>query len=346
MTTAYFTHKRFLDHDLPGHPENAGRLRSIWAKIEAGQLNDRMAEHTPKPISEDILLGVHSTHHINRLGEIEAMGAAPTMLDGDTYFSPQSYTIARIAAAGVVEAVDAVMQNEADNALAVVRPPGHHAMPDHAMGFCLLGNVGVAARYAQKAYDIQRVMIVDYDVHHGNGTEAMFYDDPSVLFLSSHQYPFYPGTGALEHTGRGEGHGYTVNIPMPRGHGDDTFAALYEEIVWPVARRYQPDLIIISAGFDAHWTDPLAGMRLSLSGYAHITRELVRMAEELCGGKIVFALEGGYDLEVVGNGVANVARILLGDDQIEDPLGPDPKPKNINGADTLIHAVRTVHNLD
>jgi acetoin utilization deacetylase AcuC-like enzyme len=218
-------------------------------------------------------------------------------------------------------------------------------MPDHAMGFCILGNVPIAARYAQKAYGLERVMIVDYDVHHGNGTEAMFYDDPSILFISTHQAPFYPGTGAVHNTGHKDGQGYTINIPLAGGNGDQNYAAIYEQVIWPAAARFRPQLIIVSAGFDAHWTDPLAMMRLSLTGYAHLTRELIRMADQICGGKIVFALEGGYNLEALGHGVANIARALLGDPANNDPLGP-PKDQRLEPAITaLIERLRQVHRL-
>jgi acetoin utilization deacetylase AcuC-like enzyme len=212
------------------------------------------------------------------------------------------------------------------------------------MGFCLLGNVPIATRYAQKQFGIERVMIVDYDVHHGNGTEAMLYDDPTTLFISTHQYPFYPGTGALNDTGMGKGTGYTINIPLAAGHGDTSYTAIYEQIVWPAAERFKPELIIVSAGFDAHWLDPIAGMRLTLTGYAHLTRELIKMSEKYCGGKIVFAMEGGYNLDALSHGMVNIAHALLGDDTVSDPLGlprdqrePDVKP--------LIARIKQIHGL-
>ncbi|MCZ7542498.1 MAG: histone deacetylase [Anaerolineae bacterium] len=221
----------------------------------------------------------------------------------------------------MLRAVDAVARGAAQNALALVRPPGHHATPRQAMGFCLLNNVAIGARYAQRALGMARVLIVDYDVHHGNGTQDAFYDDPDVLFISTHQYPFYPGTGALHETGIGAGEGATINIPLRAGVGDAGYAQVYADVVWPAARRFAPDLIMVSAGFDAHWADPLANMQLSLHGYAHLTRELVAMAGELCAGRIVFALEGGYNHDALGNGVLNVCYTLLGRDEIADPLG-------------------------
>jgi acetoin utilization deacetylase AcuC-like enzyme len=226
----------------------------------------------------------------------------------------------------------------------VVRPPGHHAMPDNAMGFCLLGNVAMAVRYAQKRHQLERVMIVDYDVHHGNGTQDMLYDDPHSLFISMHQYPFYPGSGALHETGSGAGQGYTVNIPLPAGHDDHSYATLFRDIIWPLADRYQPQLLVVSAGFDAHWNDPLANMHLTLSGYAHMTRELIQMARAHCDGKIVVVLEGGYDLDVLSHGVQNIAHALLGDDTISDPLGPGPQ-RTAPVIAPLIAEVKHIHRL-
>jgi acetoin utilization deacetylase AcuC-like enzyme len=213
------------------------------------------------------------------------------------------------------------------------------------MGFCLLGNIAIGARFAQREHSIKRVLIVDFDVHHGNGTEAMFYDDDTVMFISTHQSPFYPGTGATSDIGEGPGRGYTINIPLGAGHGDSSYAQLYEHVVWPAARRFRPELILVSAGFDAHWTDPLAQMRLSLTGYAHLTRELLKLAEELCGGKIVFVMEGGYHLDVLSHGVRNIAHALLGDSDISDPLGPPHDKRREPEVGRLIEQLRTVHDL-
>jgi acetoin utilization deacetylase AcuC-like enzyme len=345
MTTAFITHKRYLSHDMPGHPEHAGRLRSVLKKLDDANLNERLLALTPKPLSEHTILLAHTADHINQLGQIEAMSDSPlVMLDADTYMTPNSYTIARLAAGGVCRAVDAVMDGEADNALAAVRPPGHHATAGRAMGFCLLNNIATAARHAQDTHGVKRVMIVDYDVHHGNGTQDIFYDDGSVLFISTHQHPLYPGTGMLDETGAGAGLGATLNIPLRAGSGDKAFARLYDEIVWKAAERFKPELILVSAGFDAHWADPLAGLRLTLSGYAHLTRELIRMAETLCEGRIVFVMEGGYDLEVIGHGMANTARALLGDTGISDPLGA-PQDAAEPDVDHLIASLHELHGL-
>lgn len=345
MTTAYVTHPRYTEHHLAGHPEHAGRIRSVWAALDSSGLSERLNKLDAPAVQDDWILSVHTPKYLELLYWIEQHPPHGVHhLDPDTYAGTTAFEVARLAAGGVVQAVDEVLSGRAVNALAAVRPPGHHAMPDHAMGFCILGNVPIAARYAQKQYGLERILIVDFDVHHGNGTEAMLYDDPTTLFISSHQYPFYPGTGALTDSGAGQGRGFTLNIPLAAGHGDASYAALYEQVVWPAARRFQPQLILVSAGFDAHWLDPIAGMRLSLTGYAHLTRELIRMAQELCGGKIVFAMEGGYNLDALSHGMVNIAHALLGDTVISDPLGP-PRDRREPDIQPVIGQIKQIHGL-
>jgi acetoin utilization deacetylase AcuC-like enzyme len=236
-----------------------------------------------------------------------------------------------------------VLSGQVNNALVAARPPGHHAVADMGMGFCLLANVSIAAMHARQKYGLQRVMIMDIDVHHGNGTQDIFYRDPGVLFISTHQYPWYPGSGNVNEAGQDDGQGYTINIPLQAGVGDLGFRQAYEQIVWPAARRYQPELIIVSAGFDTHWADPLSQMRLTLAGYDEITRTLMRMADELCGGKIICVLEGGYNLTSLSHGMLNMAYALLGDNELSDPLGaprgndPDIAP--------LLERIKKIHNL-
>jgi acetoin utilization deacetylase AcuC-like enzyme len=274
----------------------------------------------PQPATIEQLELIHRPDYVSLVERAAQQGGG--MLDPDTYLLPISYEIARLSVGGVLGSVDAVMGGKADNAIALVRPPGHHALPNRGMGFCIFSNAAIATRHAQQVHNAERVMIVDYDVHHGNGTEVVFYDDPSVFYVSTHQYPFYPGSGALRDTGRGEGAGTTLNMPLSAGVGNEGFKALYERVLWPAARRFEPDLIIVSAGFDAHWDDPLAMLELDLQGYTHITRELVQMAQELCDGRIIVTLEGGYNLEALSYGILNVCYALLGEDTIEDPLGP------------------------
>ncbi|MBN1284481.1 MAG: histone deacetylase [Anaerolineae bacterium] len=341
MTTAYVTDPRYTEHTLEGHPENAGRLYAIWQRLEDAGVLDDLAALEPMMASYNQMEAVHQRRYLEML---EMSRSGLMFLDlSDTYVLPGSFDIARIAAGGVLRAVDAVLHSEADNGIAVIRPPGHHATPQWGMGFCLLNNIAIAAQYARRVFELERVMIFDYDVHHGNGTQDIFYDDPDVLFISVHQYPYYPGTGALDETGIGAGVGATINLPLRAGVGDVGYTKSFDEIVRPAARRFAPELLLVSVGFDAHWNDPLAGMQLTLTGYTHLARRLVEVADELCHGRIVFVLEGGYNLEVLSNGVLNVCYALLGKDKIDDPLG-----KPLRGeppVDALLDKVKQLHRL-
>lgn len=354
MTTAYVTDTRFNAHTLAGHVESAERLKAIHDKLDNTLLNglpisSHMLRLTPEPATDAQLRACHTEDYLtNVLAWTETQRGV--MIGADTYCLPVSFEIAKLSAGAAIRGVDAVLRGEAANALVCARPPGHHAVPDMAMGFCLLGNVSIAARHAQAAYGLKRILIVDFDVHHGNGTQDIFYSDPDVLFISTHRYGrhafgmyYYPGTGGISEIGEGAGRGATLNIPLPENVGDQGYRLVFEQVIWPAARRFKPELIIVSAGFDAHWADPLRGERLSLSGYARLSRELIRMAVELCGGRIVFVLEGGYHLEVLSHGVLNVAYALLGSPEISDPLGPAA------GAETditnLIERLKTTHDL-
>lgn len=342
MTTAYLTHPDYTVHDVPNHPERPDRIRAVWAELQASGLLNKLKAITPQAISDEQIAYAHTDDYIKLLHYADAHEYG-IRFDADTLALPETPQIARLSAGGVLGAVEAVLSGAADNALAVTRPPGHHAIPARAMGFCFLGNVAIAARHAQRVHGLKRVLIVDYDVHHGNGTQDIFYDDESVLFISTHQYPFYPGTGAINETGRGRGRGYTLNIPMQAGMGDAEHAAIYEQVIWPAARRFQPELIIVSAGFDGHHADFLAMMNMSLRGYAHLTRELIRMADALCGGKIIFAMEGGYNTDVLSHGVRNIAHALLGEDEISDPFGVSGR--GAGDIAPLISRLQTLHGL-
>ena len=231
------------------------------------------------------------------------------MIDEDTFTSPDSDGIARLAAGAVLTAVDHALDGPpGSRALAMVRPPGHHAEADKAMGFCLYNNIAVGAAYA-RSRGVSRVAIVDYDVHHGNGTQAMFYEDPSVLFVSSHQYPFWPGSGAASETGRGAGEGFTLNVPLKMGDRDDVVERMYAETVLPRLREFKPELLMISAGFDAHEQDPLGQLRMTAAGFAHLTQALLRVADEVCEGRMVLVTEGGYDLKALSDSLDAVIEV-------------------------------------
>lgn len=339
MTTAYLTHPDYILHDVSHHPESPERMLAVWDMlIQTGLLNQLMLLN-PHPATNQQILSVHASAYLERLIDAEQRGH-PLEFDGDTLAMPKTLHVARLSAGGVIDAVTAVMTGKADNALAVTRPPGHHAVTDRAMGFCFLNNVAIATRHAQQVYGLERVLIVDYDVHHGNGTQDIFYDDPNVLFISTHQSPLYPRTGDIEETGE---HQNIINIPLPARCGDEQYAQVFREIVWSASRRFQPQLIIVSAGFDAHPNDHLSNMNLSLTGYAHITRELVKMAQSFCDGKIIFVTEGGYNLDVLAQGVRNITHALLGEDQVSDTYHHTPSHVNIDG---LVKKIKQIHQLD
>lgn len=343
MTTAYLTDDSFAQHNHPQHPEHAGRIEAVWQELGAAGLVDQLQQFKPTPASDEQILAVHTREHLERLVTV-SQGNWMVRLDPDTYALPVSPEVARLAAGAVIGAVDAVLSTQADNALAIVRPPGHHATADRQMGFCLLNNIAIAARHAQSRHGLEKVLILDYDVHHGNGSNDIFYADPSVLFISLHQYPHYPGSGALAEIGEDEGRGATINIPLPAGHGDASYRELFTEIVVPAIERFQPDLMLISAGFDAHWVDPLASMQLTLAGYDYLARECIKLAERLCAGRIVFVMEGGYDLKALAHGWRNIARALLGRDGISDPYG-SPGTGTSSGIQPLIDQLRQIHRL-
>jgi acetoin utilization deacetylase AcuC-like enzyme len=342
MATAYVYDPIYLEHDLPSHPENAQRLSSVIDALEESDLTSRLELLEPRPATVAELERVHTREHIERVRQVAESGGG--QLDADTYVCPRSYDAAAMAAGGVVRAVEAALAGEVKNAFALVRPPGHHATADRGMGFCLFNNVAVAARAALSGGTVGRVFIADLDVHHGNGTGEIFAQDPAVFYFSTHQYPYYPGTGHWQERGCGDGEGTTLNVPLPPGIGDSGYAKVYEELVWPLARRFAPDLILVSVGYDAHWKDPLAQMNLSLAGYAALQRELVRLADTLCDGRIVFTLEGGYRRDVLAAGVLNAFYAMLGEDTVLDPLGVPPQTGGVPG-DVIAH-LKELHGLD
>ena len=343
MTTGYVYHPGFLEHDLRGHPENKGRLTAILGVLEEHHMWERLVPIAAVPISQPRLERVHDPRYVEQVQRVAARGGGH--LDMDTYVSPGSYEAARLAAGGLVEATRAVLDGEVENAFALVRPPGHHALRNRGMGFCLFNNVAIAARYALAERGLSRVLIVDFDVHHGNGTQDEFEAEAAVLYISSHQYPYYPGTGYWDETGEAAGIRHLVNIPLPGAVGDAGFRRILDEIVAPAARRFQPQLILVSAGYDAHWDDPLASMRLTVTGYTHIARALKELAQELCGGRLVFSLEGGYHLQALAYSVLNTFGVLLGDAEaaVVDPLGPSPHGER--GIDDVVSQVKRIHGL-
>jgi len=344
MTTAYLYAPLFLEHQEYGHPESPERLNAILRTLDETALLPRLMPLEPAPATEAHIEAVHTREHLARVKQLVARGGGH--FDPDTYANEYTLDAALLAAGALVRAVDAVIAGEVDNAFALVRPPGHHATRTRAMGFCIFNNVAIAAQHALEAHRLERVLIVDYDVHHGNGTQDIFYDSPRVLYFSTHQYPHYPGTGDWREIGRGEGLGYTANVPLPAGVSDRGFQYIFDELLVPLAERYSPQLILVSAGYDAHWSDPLAMENLTVAGYGALARTLVALARDLCGGRIIFTLEGGYHLPALAYGVAATCHALLGDENIPDPLGASPHPEYaFDAVRHYVEHLKGVHNL-
>lgn len=357
MTTALIYDPIFLEHITPkNHPDKPQRMEMAMKVLEAlGWLErEGLLLLAPRAASEDELATVHERTYIHEVEEAarkvaedanNSDGRLTRRFATDTYVSAKSYEAALKAAGAPLTAIDAIMKGEVDNAYCLVRPPGHHAVAESAMGFCLFNNIAVAARYAIDTYGLERVMIIDFDVHHGNGTQEMFYDDPRVLYFSTHQAPFYPGTGLSDERGEGAGEGTTINVPLPALTGYETFEPVFRQVMAPAADRFDPQLILVSAGFDAHWDDPLGQMNLSTAGFSQLIRIIIEEAQFLCNGRLVMVQEGGYSLDAMGGCVATCINLLLGDDAAVDSLGKAPDmPYRIN-TDVLIAELRRLHHL-
>ncbi len=342
MSTAVFTDSRFDAHTWHGHVECAERLIAIRHAITQAGLWSAVQQITPQPVDETLLETIHSAQLLRLIRQLSSYGGG--QFDADTYVTADSWDLARLAVGAAVGATAYVLDRPGHKAFALVRPPGHHATPGRAMGFCLLNNIAAAARYAIDTSGLERVAIVDFDVHHGNGTQDIFYDEPRVLFCSTHAAHFYPGTGIAGEAGsRATAHGATLNVPLPYGSGDKTYAAVFDQLIAPALRRFQPQLILASAGYDAHWRDPLGPMTLSVTGYNRITQTLIDLARELCDGRLAFVLEGGYDLDALGACVVAALRLLLGQNPGHDPLGGVTSPEP--DVSELINNLRASHPL-
>ena len=325
----------FREHDAgAGHPERPERLDALREGLREAGLEREMTVRPVRPATREELERAHTARHV---AVIAATDGQRHRFDADTAASPRSYAAAVRAAGAVVDAVDQVLDGTLDRAFCAVRPPGHHATGDRAMGFCLFNNVAVGAAHAL-ARGLERVAVVDFDVHHGNGTQEIFWRDPRVLYVSSHQYPFYPGTGGASEVGEGEGRGFTVNLPMAAGLGDGEYARAYREIVEPIGRAFDPQLVLVSAGFDAHADDPLAGMRLTPVGFAELAGVCVALAGGAGQGRVVTVLEGGYSLEGIAASAAAVTARLL--DRPSSPLAAETRP----GFDRLLEAWRAAQS--
>lgn len=340
--TAIIYDSVFLEHDTGAHPERPGRLISILDALKESGLESQVPMVRPREATIEQVELVHDSMYIRQVERTAEAGGG--WLDADTVMSSSSYKAALMASGAAIQAVDLLVGGKPITAFALVRPPGHHALPARAMGFCLLNNVAIAAHYALQQYGLERVLIVDYDVHHGNGTQDIFYRDGRVLYFSTHQYPWYPGTGRYDEIGYGDGEGATVNVPFPSRVGDSGYLRAFEEVLLPIARRFSPQLVLVSAGYDAHWADSISLIELSTAGYARLAEMVISIADELCQGRIAFLLEGGYHLKALSSSVTAALEVLLGQ-QPEDPLGPSPNRSLEPDISRLLAEIKRIHRL-
>jgi acetoin utilization deacetylase AcuC-like enzyme len=330
--------ERYQSHRGPdGHPERPERLIAIGEALDL--FRDQIETLMPRPAEPEEILRVHQDPLVDFLASTSGQPAG--RIDADTYFAPSSFEVACLAAGGTIDLARSVMRGDAVRGLAAIRPPGHHAESNRAMGFCLFNNVAVAARAIQAEFGSPRVLILDWDVHHGNGTQHSFEDDPSVLYISTHQFPFYPGTGNFGEDGEVRGRGATLNVPMPAGCGDAEYVGVMQRVIVPAAIKFQPDLILISCGFDAHRDDPLASMELSINGYRAMANTMRALADDYCGGRIAYVLEGGYALSGVREGAREVLESLVAEETPELAVAVDLEPgSTLRG---LVERVAEVH---
>jgi acetoin utilization deacetylase AcuC-like enzyme len=334
----------FLGHDTLTHAENAARVEACMRLLEDSGLAARLERPSCRDAAEDELALIHTAAHIQRMQRVGERG--PVMVLADTIANTGTYAAAVRAAGAVLGATEAVARRDFDAAYCLTRPPGHHAVAAAPMGFCFFNSIAIAARFANTTLGLDRVAVVDIDIHHGNGTQDAFYEDPRVLYVSTHQYPYYPGSGHWREAGDGEGFGTTLNLSLPGGCGDSEYAALFDQVIAPKLRGYGPQIILVSAGYDAHFSDPIDGalMRLSCAGYAALITRLRDLAAELCNGRMVVALEGGYDLTALSWSVRNSIEALVGERPSADPIGSAPVTSPLDLTE-LVRALRALHGL-
>jgi len=344
----YVYDKIYLEHKTGAHPESEHRLEAIISDLDWKGIRVQLRRIPARAATMQELTAVHQPEYIKRIEEYCKAGGG--WWDADTRLSEFSYQAALYAAGGSIAAVEAVMKKEVPCAYALVRPPGHHATASNAMGFCVFNNVAIAANFALKNYNLARILILDFDVHHGNGTQEAFTHNPYVLYISTHQYPLFPGTGHLDevlpYTPQSpEPHGTAINIPLPAGCRDREYLQVFDEIIIPACRRFKPELMLVSSGYDGHWADEQSNMRLTLDGYYQITRIIKQLSDELCEGKCVYCLEGGYNLQVLTNAINYTFNLWLGEKYNDDPFGPPPHDIEPHGVDTVIKEVKRRHGL-
>jgi acetoin utilization deacetylase AcuC-like enzyme len=340
MAVGYFYDPVFLEHNMGDCPEGPERLEAIMRHLQSCGLLAQLEQLPTRPATREELLRNHEPALISLIQGLAEAGGGD--LDNDTYISAGSYRAALYAAGATITACELACTGQVTRSMALVRPPGHHATARRAMGFCLFNNVAIAAHAALAQGWVKRLAIVDMDVHHGNGTASAFAEDPRVLFVSSHQWPLFPGTGDWRDIGYGEGRGCTLNIPLPPYTGDLGFRQAFDLLIAPALRRFHPELILVSAGYDAHWADPLADLMVSVDTFWKTTLKLSLLADELCSGRLVYVLEGGYHLEALAHSVAASFSAML-DQPYDDPLGPSSLPEE--PLDFFLERIARLHGL-
>jgi acetoin utilization deacetylase AcuC-like enzyme len=318
------------------HPECPERLEVIYEMLDQPEMNDLFKKIFPREATEEEITAVHAPSYYRTVAET-ALRRGITPLDADTSAGPDSFRAAKLAAGGFLSLLAIIQDRLLGNGFALVRPPGHHAEANRAMGFCIFNNVAIGALYLIKKLTLNKVLIVDWDLHHGNGTQHSFYDNSQILYFSTHQYPFYPGTGNFGDVGEGKGKGFTINVPLQPGAGDEEYSMIFKEILIPIAREFSPDFILVSAGFDIHFDDPLGGMRVTPEGFASLTRMLMDCAQQSCNGKLAMVLEGGYGLKGLSDSVRAVLLELSG--KTQSKIFPS---KSSGEIDSVINRVKKV----
>jgi len=318
------------------HPECPERLEVIYKMLDQPEINGLFKKIFPREATEEEITAVHAPSYYRTVSET-ALRRGITPLDADTSAGPDSFRAAKLAAGGFLSLLEIVQDGLLGNGFALVRPPGHHAEANRAMGFCIFNNAAIGALYLIKKFTLNKVLIVDWDLHHGNGTQHSFYDNSQILYFSTHQYPYYPGTGNFGEVGEGKGKGFTINVPLQPGAGDEEYSTIFREILIPIAREFSPDFILVSAGFDIHFDDPLGGMRVTPEGFASLTRMLMDCAQGICNGKLAMVLEGGYGLKGLRDSVRAVLLELSG--KTRSKIVPSKRSGEI---DSVINRVKKV----